>query len=165
MVEPSTVAVTVTVVAPAPSVTDTGSRLSDTVLGVASSSLTPTEAVETVTLASTPLKVTVASASSTLSFCGVTATVLLPDRFPAGIVMVNVGMAATPTPPEVRAAVTVRLCGVSKETAPCTVAVTVTATVPALSIIDGGLVDRAMLVGVASSSVIVTVVEVLVPRL
>ena len=151
---PGSVALTVTVVAPASSVSVIGLRLSDSADGVPSSSVTVIVAGFTVTPPSMPLKVTVALLWSTLSFVGATVTVWLADLAPAGIVIVNWGMLPTPTPPAVFAPLTVTVLATPKVLAPCTVArtVTVRAAPVADSGIEAGVTESETAVGVGSSS-------------
>ena len=163
-VDPRIVAVTVTWVAPSFSVTSVGLTDSSMLLGAPSSSVTVKVVSVTVTSARVPLKVMTASISSVVSASGATVTVACPEAVPAAMVMLKPAMAPTPTAPEVLAAVTATVLVVPNRVAPPTVAVTVTLRlVPdADSVIDDGDTDNAMFVGVASSSVTVSVVSVTV---
>ena len=95
MVEPSTIAVTVTVVAPAFSVTETGLTLNDTAEGVPSSSTTVSVAGLTVAPPRVPANLTFALGSSLLLSIAVTFTSCVADSVPAGMVIVKLEMGFT----------------------------------------------------------------------
>ena len=130
-------------------------------VGVASSSVTLNVAEFTVNVASpssSPLKVTVASASSIVLLVGETVLVTLAERCPAGIEMVKSEIEVMPTVPGVVGALTLTftVSAVPKVVVPPTVAVTVTEVEPALSVNVVSLSDRDIEVGRASSSLTVT---------
>ena len=158
VVVPCTLAVTVISWVAAFSRNDVWLRESAMVVGVSSSSVTVTVPELTVKPVSVPVKVTVASVSSTVSSTGIRVTVWVPESPAAGMVMVKAVMAPMSTVPAVRAPVTFTVLDAPNRVEPSTVAFTTTlrAVPEASSAMVPGATVNVTEVGGSSSSVTVT---------
>ena len=156
---PSTVAVTVIVVAPSSSLTVSSFTVSMIEVGAASSSVRLIVAEFTVRPDEVPLTVIVSLVSSTASSVGVSVKVSLPLAIPAAISMSKDDTAAKSTAVAVPlpATLTLTVLSSANRVVPSTVAVTVIVVAPSSSLTVSSSTVSVIEVGAASLSVIVPV--------